>query len=199
VKWKVYDTILSSVWISITVSHLQWSGFLATDPEIRIRFPALPDFLRIVDLERGPLSLVNTTEELLGRESSGSGLKNRDYYRRGSAVLTTRHPYIRKTLVLTSATSGGHSVGIVRSQTKATEILLLWGNLAVSPNFIVFYAVRVITGRLTKSYRPCLTFVKCSVSDERKVSEWFFPKFLVLYDLLLGRAKVGWADVRTDV
>jgi hypothetical protein len=32
-----------------------------------------------VGLERGPLSLVSTTEELLGRKSSGSGLENRDY------------------------------------------------------------------------------------------------------------------------
>jgi hypothetical protein len=29
-------------------------------------------------LERGPLSLVRTTEELLGRKSSGFGLENRD-------------------------------------------------------------------------------------------------------------------------
>jgi hypothetical protein len=33
------------------------------DPEIRVRFSALPDFL-----ERGPLSLVSTIEELLGRK-----------------------------------------------------------------------------------------------------------------------------------
>jgi hypothetical protein len=25
---------------------LPWSEFLATDPEVRVRFPALPDFLR---------------------------------------------------------------------------------------------------------------------------------------------------------
>jgi hypothetical protein len=25
---------------------LVWSQFLATDPEVRVRFPALPDFLR---------------------------------------------------------------------------------------------------------------------------------------------------------
>jgi hypothetical protein len=43
--------------------------------------PALPDFLSIVGLERGPLSLVSTIEELLGRESSGSGLENREYGR----------------------------------------------------------------------------------------------------------------------
>jgi hypothetical protein len=31
-----------------------------------------------VGLERGPISLVSTTEELLGRNSNGSGLENRD-------------------------------------------------------------------------------------------------------------------------
>jgi hypothetical protein len=44
-----------------------WSEFLATDPEARIRFPALPDFLEggkkknktVVGLERSPLSLVS--------------------------------------------------------------------------------------------------------------------------------------------
>jgi hypothetical protein len=49
---------------------------LATDPEARVRFPALPDFLEkkrekkkiVVGLERGPLSLVRTTEELLDRK-----------------------------------------------------------------------------------------------------------------------------------
>jgi hypothetical protein len=35
-----------------------------------------------VGLERGPLCLVSTTEELLGRNSSGSGLENREYGRR---------------------------------------------------------------------------------------------------------------------
>jgi hypothetical protein len=32
-----------------------------------------------VGLERGPLSLVNTIEELLERNSSGSGLETREY------------------------------------------------------------------------------------------------------------------------
>jgi hypothetical protein len=32
-----------------------------------------------VGLERGPLSLVSTIKELLGRESSGSGLEIREY------------------------------------------------------------------------------------------------------------------------
>jgi hypothetical protein len=53
-----------------------WSSghrFLATDPEAQVRFPALPDFLggmrekTVVGLERGPLSLVSTTEKLIDR------------------------------------------------------------------------------------------------------------------------------------
>jgi hypothetical protein len=44
-----------------------------------------------VGLERSPLSLVSTLEELLGRKSSVSGLENRDYGLRGSTALTTRH------------------------------------------------------------------------------------------------------------
>jgi hypothetical protein len=47
---------------------------LATDPEARVGFPALPDFLekkkgkQVVGLEWGPLSLVSTTEELLDKK-----------------------------------------------------------------------------------------------------------------------------------
>jgi hypothetical protein len=40
---------------------------LATDPEILVRFPALPE-KKVVGLELGPLSLVITTEELLDRK-----------------------------------------------------------------------------------------------------------------------------------
>jgi hypothetical protein len=43
-----------------------------------------------VGLERGPLSLVSKTEELLVRKSSGSDLG--DYGRRGSVTLTMWHP-----------------------------------------------------------------------------------------------------------
>jgi hypothetical protein len=43
------------------------SEFLATDPEARVRFPALPK-KKVEGLERGPLSLVSTTEELLDRK-----------------------------------------------------------------------------------------------------------------------------------
>jgi hypothetical protein len=46
-------------------------------------------FSEVVRPSRGPLSLVCTTEELLERNNSGSGLKIREYGRRGSAALTT--------------------------------------------------------------------------------------------------------------
>jgi hypothetical protein len=39
-------------------------------------------FWEVVGLERGPLSLVGTTEELLERKCRGSGLENREYGRR---------------------------------------------------------------------------------------------------------------------
>jgi hypothetical protein len=75
-------------------------------------------------LERGPLSLVSTTEELLGRKSSGFGLENREYGRRGSAAPTTWHPLSEeRKLAQISPTCGGRSVGIARPQTKATDLL----------------------------------------------------------------------------
>jgi hypothetical protein len=64
------------------VSLCEWSEFLAADPEVRVRFSALPDFSEVVGLERGSLSLVNTIEELLERKSSCSVLENREYGRR---------------------------------------------------------------------------------------------------------------------
>jgi hypothetical protein len=50
-----------------TASVVYWSEFLATDPEARVRVPALPQE-KVMVLERGPLSLVSTTEELLDRK-----------------------------------------------------------------------------------------------------------------------------------
>jgi hypothetical protein len=51
-----------------TASVVQWSEFLATDPEAQVRFPALPEKKKVVGLERGSLRLVSTTEELLDRK-----------------------------------------------------------------------------------------------------------------------------------
>jgi hypothetical protein len=77
-----------------------------------------------VGLERGPLSVVSTIEELLGRKSSGSGLEIREYDRRDPSRWPRGTLYQPK-LALTSPTSGGRSVGIVRSRTRATEFNLV--------------------------------------------------------------------------
>jgi hypothetical protein len=73
-----------------------------------------------VGLERGPLRLVNTIEELLGRKSSGSGLEPREYGHRDPSSWPCGTPY-SKNLAITSLTSGGLSVGLVRSRTQATD------------------------------------------------------------------------------
>jgi hypothetical protein len=73
-----------------------------------------------VGLERGPLSLVSYTEELFERKSSGSGLESQEYGRRDPSRWPRGTPYAQK-LELTLPTSGGRSVGIVRSRTQAKE------------------------------------------------------------------------------
>jgi hypothetical protein len=73
-----------------------------------------------VGLERGALSLVSTIKELLGRNSSGSSLEIREYDR-GDPLRWPRDTLYKQKLALTSPTSGGRSVGIVLSWTKAME------------------------------------------------------------------------------
>jgi hypothetical protein len=80
-------------------------------------------FWELVGLERGPLSLVSTIEEMLGRKSNGPSLENREYFRRDPSR-SSRDTFYLQTLALTSLTSGGRSVGTLRSRTKATELLL---------------------------------------------------------------------------
>jgi hypothetical protein len=76
-----------------------------------------------VGLEQGPLSLVSTTEEQLEKKSSSSGLDIREYGCRDPLRLPRDTLYPQK-LALTSPTSGGRSVGIVRSWTEARVFLL---------------------------------------------------------------------------
>jgi hypothetical protein len=110
------DILWSPLWSSDLSSWLwiQMSGF---DPR-RCQI-----FWEAVGLERGQLSLVNTTEELLERKSSGSSLEIREYSR-GNPSRWRRCTLYPQTLALTSPTSGGRSVGIVRSRTQATEFSL---------------------------------------------------------------------------
>jgi hypothetical protein len=73
-----------------------------------------------VGLERGPLSLLSTTEELLDRKVAAP------VYKTENTAVEIRHadhmaPSIHKKLAITSLTIGGHSVGIVRLRTQTME------------------------------------------------------------------------------
>jgi hypothetical protein len=82
-------------------------------------------FWEVVGLERGPLSLVSTTEEILGRNGSSYGLENREYGS-GDPLRWPRNTLYLRKLVLTSPTCGGHLVGVVRLRTKATDVVCLF-------------------------------------------------------------------------
>jgi hypothetical protein len=76
-----------------------------------------------VGLEWRPLSFVSTTEELLERKSSGSSPETENT---AVGIRCTDHVTLlyQQKLALTSPTSGGRSVDIVRSRTQSTEFSL---------------------------------------------------------------------------
>jgi hypothetical protein len=79
---------------------------------------------KVVGLERDPLSLVSTTEELLDK-SSGSCLENREYGREDPSRWPRSTLYPQK-LAVTSLTSGSRTVGVVRSRTHTMEFFLIF-------------------------------------------------------------------------
>jgi hypothetical protein len=102
------------VYSFLTASVVYCQEFLATNSEVWVRFPALPDFMRSSGSGTGS---TQPREELLGRNSSGSGLENREYGR-GDPLRWPRDTLYPQTLALTSPTRGG------RLRTKATEFVL---------------------------------------------------------------------------
>jgi hypothetical protein len=79
-------------------------------------------FWEIVVLKRCPFSPVSITEELLGRKSSGSGLGIREYGCREPSSWQ-RGTLSPQKLALTSSTTDGRSVGIVRLRTKSMQLV----------------------------------------------------------------------------
>jgi hypothetical protein len=75
-----------------------------------------------VGLERGPLSLVSTTEEILDRKVAASVWKTEIT---AVGMLLADHEILHypQKLAQTWPKRGGHSVRIVRSRTKVTELL----------------------------------------------------------------------------
>jgi hypothetical protein len=92
-------------------------------------------FWEILCLEWGALSLERTIEKLLGRNNSCFGLKTREY---DGSLRWPRDTLYPRNLLLTSPTSGGRSVGRVRSRTKATEFFFFFFlelEIASSPTY----------------------------------------------------------------
>jgi hypothetical protein len=86
-------------------------------------------------VERGPLSLMSTSEELLGRNGSGCGLENREYGRREPSR-SPRGTLSPQKLALTSPTSG-RSLGRCSSLTDSGHgVRFVSYVFYVSPAFI---------------------------------------------------------------
>jgi hypothetical protein len=107
-------------WDRLCVLVVRVSGYRSRDPGFDSRRYQI---FWVVDLERGPLSLVSTIEELFGRNSSGSSLGNREYHR-GDPLRWPLDILYPKKSTLTSPTSGDCSVCIVLLRTKVTEFSL---------------------------------------------------------------------------
>jgi hypothetical protein len=100
-------------------------GLVVRVPGYRSRGPgSIPGatrfFWEVMGLERSSFSLVSTSDELLEIKSSSFGLERREYGRRDPSRWPSGNLYPKK-LSLTSSTSGGRSVGVVRSRTPAME------------------------------------------------------------------------------
>jgi hypothetical protein len=82
---------------------------------------------KVVCLERGPLSLVSTTEELFDGKVAAPVWKTKNTtvgFRHADHVASS----IRKKFAITSPTSDDRSVGIVLSRTKTMEFYLCGGS-----------------------------------------------------------------------
>jgi hypothetical protein len=88
----------------------------------RVQFPALPDFLRSSSSETGSTQPREDDWDLLEWKGSGSGLENQNS-RPWNPLRWPRDTLYLQKFALTSPTSGGRSVGIVRLRTKATEFV----------------------------------------------------------------------------
>jgi hypothetical protein len=112
-NYFIYIYIWPPLWFNGQSSwlHIQRSRFDSRRYQI---------FRKVVGLERGLLSLADTTDELFRRKSSGSGLKNSEYCHRDPFCWPGNNLYPQK-LALASQTSGGRSVCVIRSRSEATE------------------------------------------------------------------------------
>jgi hypothetical protein len=78
-----------------------------------------------VGLERDPLSLVITIEELLGRKSRGSGLENREYGRRGPSYKMLLNILLSRLGTYKDEIIGDHQCGLLRNRSTTDQIFCI--------------------------------------------------------------------------
>jgi hypothetical protein len=145
-----------------TASVVCWSEFLAADQG---SIPGTTRFFwEAVGLARGPLSLVSTTEELRGRNSSGSGLENWDYGRRRSGALTVRHTSVHK------------SCYWLRRQAEVARSIYFARGLRPRS---LFYFVMFLRWWISNTVRHPLEFRVCIHLSYTQVCGYFFFFFLL--------------------
>jgi hypothetical protein len=123
-KWRLWKCVRICLMCFLPRLPLWSSGQLQIQRS-GFDFQRYQIFWEIVGLEWGPLNLMSTIEELIGRKSSSSGLESREYNHRDLSRRPCGTFYPQK-LELTSPTSGSCSFGIVRSQTQAMEFSFIF-------------------------------------------------------------------------
>jgi hypothetical protein len=122
----------------------------------RVRFQRYQIFWEVVGLERSPLSLVRIIEKLLEWKSSGSDQENR-FNDLGDPLRWPRDTLYRQKLALTSPTSGGRSVGIVRLRTKGHgvyHVVAYTLQTKISPWKSWIFSVNLLQHIILWSYDP---------------------------------------------
>jgi hypothetical protein len=155
--------------------HDRLCGLVARVPGYRSRGPEFDSlryqiFREVVGLKWGPLSLVSTIKELLGRNSSGSNLETE------TTVVGICHAYhvapsIHKKFALTLPTRSCHSFGIVRSRILATEFVF----------FCLFLREEIEHGLLRR-------YSDCTMNQVVKVSRFLSCHEIFLFPAMSGQA-----------
>jgi hypothetical protein len=139
---------------ALLLIRLYWDrlcGLVVRVPGYRSRGPGFESrrhqiFWEIVGLERGPLSLMRITEGLLERITAAPVWKT-EINSRGDSLRWPRDTFYPLKLALSSPTSGGRSVDIVRCQTEAPELKKSKDGTQTRWLTIFMHLVRIIVNR----------------------------------------------------